>query len=418
MLLINTQLVGETNRLAESGIGANCPNIVHAVGVVRDDLSLPTAIIIGINLVAFWGLKGVGKRSTTPPFQRRWTALYRTGQWVYRLSVLFCLVTATAVTVFNLYNTEAVYYATTGIEYMSLPVISLISSLFKLLFRPSFYRAAGSAASMMIVHKDKPLVSAAFAHKEFVIGSSDHEVVTWAREVAQARASPRHVSLVGCDVTDTAVITMCVHCPRLTKIKLTGTSKACVISDTAVVQMSHYCPNIESADFSSCSNITDIAITALARRCLGLTELVLKHCSNITDAGALELASQCRQLKTIDLSSCSQLTDVGVCALTKLPVVDTIYLSHCSKVTIGVELGQYARVWRRGGLAPSWQHNGEMFGVPGKLVLRERQCSEAPEFGAHSEAPVGVEENGTDDPAHHLVHMIHPGRARGALGGF
>ena len=286
------------------------------------------------------------------------------------------MATAVCVVIFNFSNADVVTTNTTGFDYLILPLISLGSGTLKLMFRPSFYRAAGKSAAASIEQQDSQLVTVDYAQKEFPKGTGDFELRAWVSEVAKAKASPKDVKLPDCDATDAALAALFEACPELKILKLSG-SRHSSITDTAVISLSSNCPNLQFADLSSCKNITDASVAALTTN-RELVELTLSQCSGITDAGLFQMAQcQSSQLKTIDLSNCAAVTDAGVGALAShcgrrtckpgarhCTGLETIYLAHCSRVrNIGVQLGPHMRVWRHPGLPQSWERGGERFAL-------------------------------------------------------
>ena len=162
LVLITSQLIGETSRLAALDgprIGANCPNVVSFFARLKD-VNTPLSFgLIAANLAAFAALAPIAQRAHRTS-QRRWRWLHRGLQWLYRLSCLVCLAVSAVVSYFNFSNVAGVYRNSTGLEYLLLPVTSLWSSVLKLLFHPSFYVAAGSAAGETIEDKVVPLTDA------------------------------------------------------------------------------------------------------------------------------------------------------------------------------------------------------------------------------------------------------------------
>ena len=198
LVLITSQLIGETSRLAALDgprIGANCPNVVSFFARLKD-VNTPLSFgLIAANLAAFAALAPIAQRAAQRRTQRRWRWLHRGLQWLYRLSCLVCLAVSAVVSYFNFSNVAGVYRNSTGLEYLLLPVTSLWSSVLKLLFHPSFYVAAGSAAGETIEDKVVPLTDAVAntlrGHSSYVYalavlpggtlasGSADNSIKLW-----------------------------------------------------------------------------------------------------------------------------------------------------------------------------------------------------------------------------------------------
>lgn len=130
------------------------------------------------------------------------------------------------------------------------------------------------------------------------------------------------LDLSGSPVTDVALRTVALHCPRLRMLNCEGSAgitdgglSALVfgcrelrillvsgcrqLSDSSLTDVAHTCPQLHRLDAARLPRITNAAVEVLAERCEALESITLLGCPKITADGLAVIVSDCVQLRQL-----------------------------------------------------------------------------------------------------------------------
>ncbi|KAH7295798.1 hypothetical protein KP509_27G066500 [Ceratopteris richardii] len=138
-------------------------------------------------------------------------------------------------------------------------------------------------------------------------------------------------------LSDNAVISLAVHCPRLKHISLSSLSN---ISNKSIISLARHCRALCSVVLEDCFYLDDSAVLAISR-CSNLQELTFKGEFGFTSQGLAVIGQKCTALRCVNFELCK--IDVGLalgsistgcpclleCSL-KVKSVDPVELAKCT----------------------------------------------------------------------------------------
>lgn len=83
---------------------------------------------------------------------------------------------------------------------------------------------------------------------------------TVALAIAQCCPEIQHISFRNCDVTDTGICEIAVHCTQLILLAVAGVH---CLTDKCIIALAEHCPYLEELYISGCDKITKQAVTYL-----------------------------------------------------------------------------------------------------------------------------------------------------------
>lgn len=149
------------------------------------------------------------------------------------------------------------------------------------------------------------------------------------------------------NVTDYAMSSLLIGCPKLQNIRLSECTR---ISKNSVLTVAEHFRRLRNIDMSNCS-ITDAVMIALTRGCPQLSSIALSHFHDIADAGIIALGQSCPLKSRVDLYQRRNITDVGITALAQgCPLLRVVILHGCDVTHVSVS-GRadlpYDRIWNQ-----------------------------------------------------------------------
>lgn len=138
-------------------------------------------------------------------------------------------------------------------------------------------------------------------------------------------------------LTDMAVNHIMKRACRISTLNLAGccnlTDMACSFIVKDSVTGSRRGVFVTSLNLGYCMNITDQGLVFLTASLTKLRHINLAGCVQLTDEGVLALVSICTRLQDVVLAQCKHLTDKSLCYLADFLWVETLDVSHCSKIS-------------------------------------------------------------------------------------
>ncbi|GFO23898.1 F-box/lrr-repeat protein 20, partial [Plakobranchus ocellatus] len=140
-----------------------------------------------------------------------------------------------------------------------------------------------------------------------------------------------HISLLR-QVTGQSLKPIFLDAKRASKIRvLSVNSKMMDVGMLDLIMSS--CPNLETLDLSGLSDVTDTMVMDLADHAPRLSQVNLKSCKLVTDTAICYLCGIC-PLKSLCLSGLHSLTDKSIfCIASSCPQLEEIYLNGCACVS-------------------------------------------------------------------------------------
>lgn len=112
---------------------------------------------------------------------------------------------------------------------------------------------------------------------------------TVALAIAQCCPEMQHISFRNCDVTDTGICEIAIHCTHLSLLAVAGVH---CLTDKCIIALAEHCPYLEELYISGCDKITKQAVTYLKAR-----EVVCVICTCMRDVTCCCGNSQSRLYK-------------------------------------------------------------------------------------------------------------------------
>jgi hypothetical protein len=111
-------------------------------------------------------------------------------------------------------------------------------------------------------------------------------------------------------VADTHLVTLAMHCPRLTHVIMVSTN----LSDVGVMTLAEQCPQLKMLDISRCEELSDASVLACVKHCRRIADVSFRWCKLMTDSVVVALATGCPHLTSICFDRCG-LTDDALLGL-------------------------------------------------------------------------------------------------------
>ncbi|KAH9833766.1 uncharacterized protein C8Q71DRAFT_860039 [Rhodofomes roseus] len=119
---------------------------------------------------------------------------------------------------------------------------------------------------------------------------------------------------------------------KLTHLRFLDISNCPRLTDTAVVGIVMHAPRIQHLNLSACSRLTDNSAEAVSTL-QHLHVLALSYVEGLTDSGVVSIVRQCTKLRSVDVSYSSSLTDLAILELGTLPRLQRLSASGLPRLT-------------------------------------------------------------------------------------
>lgn len=146
-------------------------------------------------------------------------------------------------------------------------------------------------------------------------------------ENAQTAVKFKHVNLSTCRTVSYELLTqLALNCKNLEKLYLNGLSEC--VDDTLMILLSKTAHGLRELEIKACQRVTDKAIESLAVNCPRLRVLVLAGICNLTDKSVFALANNLQlTLNELYISGCSRISPVSLRYLTDC-CVNRLHIEH------------------------------------------------------------------------------------------
>lgn len=121
------------------------------------------------------------------------------------------------------------------------------------------------------------------------------------KEIAKNCASLKYLSVAKCPVTDTGMKYIGKHCVKLKYLNVRGCE---AVSDVGISHIVQNCLKLRSLDAGKC-DITDTGLQVIGIHCPQLKKLSVRGCDGVTDVGVKTIAAQCCSLQYLNVQECS-----------------------------------------------------------------------------------------------------------------
>ncbi|XP_046846048.1 F-box/LRR-repeat protein 7-like [Xenia sp. Carnegie-2017] len=121
------------------------------------------------------------------------------------------------------------------------------------------------------------------------------------KEISRYCSALRYLSLMRCSVTDTGIKLIAKGCCNLRYLNVRGCTG---VTDVGVVYVAQNCLKLRSLDVGKCE-ITNTTLSALGIHCPQLKRLSIKGCRHLTDVGIRSVVAQCCLLHYLNVEDCS-----------------------------------------------------------------------------------------------------------------
>ena len=121
------------------------------------------------------------------------------------------------------------------------------------------------------------------------------------RELAKNAANLKYLSVAKCPITDSGIKQIGKHCARLKYLNLRGCEG---VTDISISHVAQNCLKLRSFDAGKC-NITDSGLHTIGVHCPQLRKLSIKGCDQVSDAGVQSIAAQCCSLQYLNVQECN-----------------------------------------------------------------------------------------------------------------
>jgi F-box and leucine-rich repeat protein GRR1 len=179
---------------------------------------------------------------------------------------------------------------------------------------------AGSA-SFSLSLEDKPL---------------PHRPITWIEQIpplilSHSADNLRVLDLSNCKkITDAAIRGIVMHATRIQNISLSG----CQLTDSALESLCNLGNHLDVITLSHVSRITDRGVVSLASACTNLRVVDLSFCRLLTDMSVIELAGL-TGLRRLSLVRVQKLTDNAIFFMAEhCPKIERLHISYCDRISL------------------------------------------------------------------------------------
>ena len=121
------------------------------------------------------------------------------------------------------------------------------------------------------------------------------------KEIAKNCPSLKYLSAAKCPVTDTAMKYIGKHCVKLKYLNIRGCE---AVSDVGITHIVQNCLKLRSLDAGKC-DITDSGLHIIGIHCPQLKKLSIRGCERVTDTGVKTIAAQCCSVQYLNLQECN-----------------------------------------------------------------------------------------------------------------
>ena len=121
------------------------------------------------------------------------------------------------------------------------------------------------------------------------------------KEIAKNCTGLKYLSAAKCPVTDTAMKYIGKHCVKLKYLNIRGCE---AVSDVGITHIVQNCLKLRSLDAGKC-DITDSGLHIIGIHCPQLKKLSIRGCERVTDTGVKTIAAQCCSVQYLNLQECN-----------------------------------------------------------------------------------------------------------------
>ena len=121
------------------------------------------------------------------------------------------------------------------------------------------------------------------------------------KEIAKNSPSLKYLSVAKCPVTDTGMKYIGKHCVKLKYLNIRGCE---AVSDVGITHIVQNCLKLRSLDAGKC-DITDSGLHIIGIHCPQLKKLSVRGCDRVTDTGVKTIAAQCCSVQYLNVQECN-----------------------------------------------------------------------------------------------------------------